>query len=202
MKKTVKKYLVFLTGLLVFSFGISFANKSLLGANAMAVMVVGISLHLPLTIGTCNLIVGLIQLAIGFCLDRKDVTWATLIGVVCGSYGIDLANLIIPNTDDFYIRILYMTLGLLLYCLGLAIEQTSKCGYGQLDCMMFGLARIFKIKKYRVIRWVVDGFFIITGYLLGSVVSFGCILYFVATGILIERFRTLLTIMLKNYLAD
>jgi len=188
MNKT-KRYFIFILGLLVFGFGISLGNKSLLGGNPMSILVVGLSKHLPLSIGTCNLIVAAVEALIGYMLDKKNVTIATIIGVLCGSYFIDLANLVLPDVTSLYLRVIYMIVGINLYCLGLALQQYGKCGYGNLDCFIFGLGKLLKIEKYHNIRWITDILFIISGYLLGGIVNIGTLALLAIAGLLIEFFR-------------
>ena len=186
--KVIKKYIIFAIGTLIFGFGISLSNKSLLGGNPMSVLVSGITNILPFSFGTCNLIVGIIQIIVGYICDKKTVTFATIFGTICGSYAIDFADLFIKDTNVLTIKIVYMILGIILYCLGLALQQVPNCGYSNLDCFIFGLAKVFKIDKYHIIRWIVDIAFLIIGYLLGGVVGIGTVLLFIVSGILIELF--------------
>lgn len=196
-KKLIKKYIVFAIGILVFGFGIAFSNVSLFGGNSMAVLVSGVYKHLPLSYGTCNLIVGAIEVIVGYFCEKKNVTFATLFGLFCGSYSIDFANLFIKETSLLSVRIIYMIAGIILYCLGLAIQQIGKCGYSNLDCFIFGLGKIFKIDKYHTIRWIVDIAFIILGVLLGAIVGVGTILLFIVSGVLIEFFVEILKKVIK-----
>ena len=187
-KKLIKKYIVFTIGTLIFGFGISFSNKSLFGGNSMAILVSGVFNHLSLSYGTCNLLVGIIEVIVGYLCDKRNVTFATFFGLFCGSYSIDFANLFIKDTNLLSIRIIYMIAGILLYCLGLAIQQIGKCGYSNLDCFVFGLGKALKIDKYHTIRWIVDIVFIALGLLLGAIAGIGTILLFIVSGILIEFF--------------
>lgn len=187
--KKYKDYLIFSIGLIVFSFGISFGNRSLFGGNSMAVLVVGISKHLPLTYGTCNLIVGIIEMLVGLKYDRENVTAISWISLVLCSYLIDFANLFVPVTSNMITRIIFMFLGILGFCLGLALEQTAHIGYSNLDVFTFGLKKAFNIEKYHTIKWIIDIAFISIGFILGSEVSVGTVLLLLFAGILIERFR-------------
>lgn len=191
-KDTVKKYIVFVIGTLVFAFSISLSNRSLLGCNSMATLVVGINKNCSLDYGTCNLLVGIVEIIVGLIFDRKNVTFATIFGLLCCSYFIDLADLIVVESNSLLIRIIYFTAGMVLYCLGVAIQQYSKCGYANLDCFIFGLKRAFRVKDYHTIKWFVDIGFIVIGYLLGSVVGIGTIIMFMFTGLLIEWFLNML----------
>lgn len=187
-KSLLKKYIVFTIGLIVFGFGISFSNRSLFGGNSMAILVSGVNNVVPLSYGTCNLIVGIIEVIIGFLCERKNVTLATFFGLICGSYAIDLANIFVLPTDNMIVRIVYMLVGILLYCIGLSLQQVGKIGYSNLDCFIFGLGKVFKIKEYHKIRWIVDIVFIIIGYLLGGIVGIGTILLLAFSGLMIEFF--------------
>ena len=190
-KNDIKKYIIFFIGTLIFSFGISFGNRSLFGGNSMAVFVVGISKHINLSISTCNLIVAAFEMAIGYILDKKNVTWASVVAMVVGSYLIDFANLFVLPTEDMLVRFIYMFLGILCYTLGLGIQQYASIGYGNLDCFIFGLKKVFNIKKYHTIKWVVDFVFIIAGYFLGAEVGVGTVLLLAFAGVLIETFKGL-----------
>ena len=187
--KNFKQFIVFTIGLIIFGFGISFGNKSLLGGNPMSILVVGMSLNLPLSVGTCNLILSFIETGIGYTLDKTNVTLATVFGAVCGSYAIDLANLFIPDTTSLTIRVIYMLVGIVLYCFGLALQQASRSGYGNLDCFIFGLKKVFKVEKYHRVRWCTDIGFIISGVLLGGTFGIGTVILLLVGGIIIEFFR-------------
>ena len=124
-----------------------------------------------------------------FVIEKKNVTIASILSVLLGSYLIDFAALFIPATDSLTVRIVYMILGILSYCLGIAIQQHAKCGYGGLDCFIFGLAKLFKIKEYYRIRWVVDGLFLVTGFLLHGVVNVGTLIIVVLGGLIIQNMK-------------
>ena len=190
--KIVKKYLVFILGLFIFSTGISFGNKSLLGGNPMSILVVGLSKHIPFSIGTCNLIVGIVEIIIGFILDKKNITLATFIGLICGSYSIDIANMFIPDTSVLGIRIIYMYVGIICYCLGLSLQHKAACGYGNLDCFNFGIKKALNLKDYHTARWISDAIFVVSGFLLGGIVNVGTALLLCFAGLIIEFFKKIL----------
>ena len=193
--KELKKYLLFGLGLMIFGFGISFGNKSFLGANPMGVLVYGLSMRLAISIGTGNLLVGLFETAFGYLLEKKNVTWATIIGMFCGSYAIDLANAIVPDSTSMTVRVIYMLAGMACYCFGVALQLEAGCGYSNLDCFIFGIARLLGIKEYHRVRWLVDGAFLVSGWLLGGIIGVGSVLLIFGSGLLIEWFRELISRM-------
>lgn len=184
-----KKYIIFVIATVIFSFGISFGNRSLFGGNSMSILVVGLSKHLPLSIGTCNLIVATFEMAIGYALDKKNVGFPSLFAMVIGSYLIDFANLFVLPTDNMIVRFIYMFIGIICYCLGLAVQQYANIGLGNFDVFIFGLKKAFKIKKYHTIKWIVDAVFIIAGYMLGAPVGVGTVLLLAFAGLIIEQFK-------------
>ena len=193
MKIDFKKYAIFFIGILLFATGISFGIKSLLGGDPMSILVVGINNHVSLSLGTCNLIVAGIEIAVGYILDKKNVTIISLIAVFLGSYTIDLASFLIPDASNMIVKIIYMILGVLLYCFGISLQQYANIGLGNLDCFIFGLMKAFKVKTYRYVRWIVEASFIIVGYLLGGIFGIGTIIILCFSGILIESFKKIET---------
>ena len=155
----------------------------------MGVFVSGLSITFAITFGTANFIVNAFQILTGYVLEKKNVTIASILAMLLGSYLIDFAAMFIPATDSLTIRIIYMILGVLSYCLGIAIQQHAKCGYGGLDCFIFGLAKLFKVKEYYRIRWVVDGLFLISGFLLHGVVNVGTLILVVFGGLIIQNMK-------------
>lgn len=189
--KNLKKYLVFILGTLLFAFGISFGNRSLFGGNSMAILVVGISLHLPVSMGTCNLLVSVLEILIGTMMDKSHTSLVSIITMFISSYAIDLANLIIPPVDSLQLRLLYMVAGIICYCLGLGTQQACEIGYGNLDIFIFGFKKKYNVKNYRTIRWPIDIAFIALGMLLGAPVGIGTLFLMFFAGVLIEKSKAL-----------
>ncbi len=189
MKDTIKRYITFIVGLLFFGVGIAFGYKSLLGSDPMGVFVGGLANVIKLEVWLANIVVGLVEIAIGFVLERKNVTLATLIGLTCGSFAINLGMTIIPDSNVLFIRIIYMCLAVLSYTFGIAVQQYANCGLSNLDCLIFGLKRLFRVNEYYRIRWAVDAFFLIGGFLLGGVINVGSALFIFFSGILIQFFK-------------
>ena len=176
---------------MIIAFGISFGNRSLFGGNSMSVLVVGINLHLPVSMGTCNLLVSVIEVLIGTMYDKSHTSLISIITMFVSSYAIDLANLIIPVVDSVELRLLYMVLGILTYCFGLGMQQACEIGYGNLDIFIYGFKKRFNIKKYHTVRWPIDIGFIAIGMLLGAPAGIGTLFLMFFAGVLIEKSKEL-----------
>ncbi len=186
-----KRYLYFFIGTIIFGFGISFGNISLFGGNSMSILVVGLNNVLPLSMGTCNLLVAIIQIIIGTALDKSHTSLLSFASMFICSYSIDLANLIIKPTNEISIRIIYMLVGIIFYCFGLGIQQACDVGYSNLDIFIFGFKQKFNIKNYYTIRWPIDICFIIIGVLLKAPIGIGTLILLLFAGILIQKFKAI-----------
>lgn len=184
----IKKYAVFILGVLIFGVGISFSIKSTLGSNPLTVLVMGVDRYIPLSTGACNTLVGLVMIVFGYFLDKEDVTLATFICLFGCSYAIDLGNMLIPSCDGFLMKIIYSLFGLTLYTFGLSLQIESKAGLSNFDCFIFGMNKIFNKASYHQVRWVIDGVFLLSGFLLGGTVGLGTIELLVFAGLMIEFF--------------
>lgn len=196
--KLIKKYTIFIIGLMFFGFGISFGIKSQLGNNPMGVFVTGLAIQLGFSVGTCNMLLGLFETIAGYFLDKKNISIATFLVVFCGSYSIDLGNYLIPDTSNAIIKIIYMLFGIIFYCLGFSIQQYAKCGLSNYDCFVFGISKKLNIKDYAKIRRVCDLLFIILGYLLGGIVGIGTIILVLFSGKIIICFKKIITKLFVN----
>lgn len=176
-------------GLIFFGMGVSLCLRSGFGNNPLGVFVTGVALTTSLSVGTCNMLNGLFQTFVGIALERKNVTIGTFIIVFFGSYSIDVANMIFPVTDVMTIRIIYMVAGICSYCLGFSLQQYARCGLGNYDCFIFGLAKALHISDYSKIRWITDGLYIIGGYLLGGTVGLATVILVFFSGKLVVFFK-------------
>ena len=191
-KESIKKYIAFIIGLLFFGFGISFGIKSGFGNNPMGVFITGVAEHVSLNVGICNMLLGLFETLVGYILDKKNVNIGTLIIVFCGSYFIDLGMSLIPFPKGIIVRILYMIIGIVLFCLGFSFQQYARCGLSNYDCFIFGIGKLLKTNNYARIRLVCDLFFIVAGYLLGGVVGIATLILVLFSGKIIVFFTRLL----------
>lgn len=189
MTKNIRRYIVFIIGLMFFGFGISFGIKSGFGNNPKGVFVTGVAENISISVGTCNMLLGLFEALVGYVLDKKNVNIGTIVIILCGSYSIDLGNFLIPDSNILIIRILYMIIGIILYCFSFSIQQYVECGLNNYDCYIFGLAKLLKTKDYTKIRLVCDLLFIIIGYLLGGVVGIGTMILVLCSGKIITFFK-------------
>lgn len=185
-KDFIKKYVVYYGGVLVLGAGIALSDASLLGTDSLSVFVNAFSKMTGVSMGVMNGLVSLIQVAIAYVLDKKTVSISTVISIFACSIGIDAMAMFLPTTSSMVVRVIFMVLGILVYALGCALSQIPQCGYNSYDCFIYGLAKIFKIKDYAILRWIVDGTYLVVGILLGGTAGICTVLTLLVVGKIVE----------------
>lgn len=184
----VKKYILQALGVFLLGAGIAINSASLFGTDPMSVFLNGGAVKFNTTMGIVNLFVCVFMIAVGYIADKKMVSLATFISMIVSTVAIDLVAKFLPTNPTMPIRIIMMTIGILLYTFGTALSQFPHCGYMTYDCLIFGLAKLFKIDSYHMIRWITDISFMVCGWLLGGRVGICTVILMLTAGKLVEFF--------------
>ena len=184
----IKRIIIQTIGVFLLGAGIAFNNASLFGTDPMSVFLVGGAFAFGTTMGIVNIFVCLIEIALGYYVDKKIVSIGTFISMIAGSLGIDVVASLLPSDPSMPVRIIFVICGIIMYTFGTALSQYPKCGYMTYDCLIIGLTTIFKIEDYHTIRWVTDIGFMIVGWLLGGKVGLCTIFLMFTAGKLVEFF--------------
>lgn len=197
-KNIINKYLNFILGSLIMGLGIGACNYANLGVDPMSVLVLSTYRRFHVSFGMMNLIVSIAQLLIGYVFCKKNVTLATFISMVSVSVGIDAFSLVhLPTNGSFYISLIWLCVGIFVYCLGIALSELPQCGYTAYDVLIFGIQNKSGW-SYHKIRWGVDLTFLVSGFLLGGPVGLGTIMILLTAGKLIE----ILLKLLQKYVGE
>ncbi len=186
MKKGILyKYTLFIIGAFFLGVGIGISDAANLGVDPMSVMILGASRHLPITFGMTNFVLSLVQIAISYFLDKKNITLATLLAMLFTSLGIDSVQLLGISSISVPWNYVLLLAGFLLYCFACALSQFPRCGYNSYDCVIFGFMK-HTSKPYHFIRWFVDGFYLLAGWYLGGTIGIGTVVVILFAGYIIE----------------
>ena len=168
--------------------GIGVCDQADLGVDPMSVLVTGLFRHIPVSFGTMNLFVSLVQMGIGFVLDRKNISFATFIALISVSIGIDLYGSFGFSAANVTFNFLLLALGVILYCGGIALSQVPHCGYTAYDCLVFGTMKVAKC-SYPKAKWPIDLLQLVIGYLLGGSVGLCTVVIVLVSGSLIVAMK-------------
>jgi uncharacterized membrane protein YczE len=179
-------YIQLMVGLLALAFGIVFILKSGLGMNPWNVFHVGITLHLPLTLGRVIQIVGLFLIVISFFLGVSPGVGTLLCMIFVGIF-VDVINPWIPPMNSYVYQGVLLLLGILCIGLGTGLYINSNLGAGPRDSLMLALHKKTK-KSIQLVRNSIEITVLITGFILGGPFGVGTIAFALGIGPVVQFF--------------
>lgn len=186
MKTTIIRVIILFAGLIIAHFGVSLFLLANLGSDPFNVMIQGLSrtiagvISSPLiTHGNTHMTVSILIIIVLLFVDRSYIKIGTIICMFCGGPIIDVFNLILSSviTPDstMTVRVISNVLGCVILALGMSVVIKSDAGTGPNDLVGVVISDKLK-KKFSIIRMVVDGCFLICGWLLGGVAGPGTVI--------------------------
>jgi uncharacterized membrane protein YczE len=132
------RILILIIGLMIFGIGEACLVGTSLGNSPWTVLSEGISLNTTLNIGESTFVVSVIVLLFWVPLRQKP-GFGTLANIVVIAASIELGILIIPTSENLFVRYFYVLFGIALVGLGSALYISCGLGTGPRDGLMTGL---------------------------------------------------------------
>lgn len=188
----VKKIMMAIIGTLIAALGIRVIVLSGRGADALSTFILGIMSHINVQFGTVSLILNTLILVVVFFSNRKMIGLGSLIN----SFGLGLFlngfdALGVFQSLLFDQPYLFALIGTLLFALGTAVYLHGDLGAGSYECLM-RLVQLWTKWRVSVARIVLDGTFMLIGFLLGGTVGLGTLIVLILLGPSLDRFLLLL----------
>lgn len=202
-----KRLIIFFVGMSIIQLGVALFLKTNIGSDPFTVFTQGLASVLnrtslrnfPLvqlvagkaevTPGVANMIILIVLFTIIILVDKKRIKIGTLICVVGVGPIIDLGVKIISyfpvESYNYLIRLILVLLGCFIIAIGFSILSASNVGVAPNDIVPFIIQDKTKI-QYRWIRIVLDGAFLLLGFILGGKVGIGTIIAMLSTGPFIQ----------------
>ncbi len=186
MKETFIRVLILIVGLIIAHFGVTLFLLADLGSDPFNVMIQGLSKQLQslfgyswITHGNTHISVSVLIIIVLLFVDRSYIKIGTVICMFFGGPIIDFFTMIldsvINNQSAMFIRLIGNALGCLILAFGMTIVIKSNAGTGPND--LVGVVISDKThKKFSIVRMIVDGFFLLCGFLLGGAVGVGTLI--------------------------
>lgn len=193
MKKEefVKRLIITIVGLMVVGMGVGLTIYSGLGVDPGSVLGAGVANVFSISVGQGFAIMNVSILLLALVVDRKWVSYGTFIGAILTGYLADffmgILGSLFPNLGSFG-NVVLSVMGTLILAVGVAIYTSAQLGISSLDIPPEIISEKFKLPYGRV-RMFVDGFYVITGYLLGGPIGLGTILGVLLIGPIVQRIR-------------
>lgn len=169
----------FIGGLLLFSYGIAVAIKvKYLGVHPWDVLNLALYDKIGLTIGSWNLIFGLMLVLVTLLIDRSYVNIGTFINALMVGPMVDffLWLDVLPQASTLIFDVLVLLLGILIMGIGGGMYNAARIGSGPRDGFMLAISVKLGYSISRV-RMIVESIVLVVALLLGGPVFIFTIIY-------------------------
>ena len=161
-KDWIKRYLVFLIGLLLNSFGVAFVTNADLGASPIAAIPYSLSMILPqLTLGNWVILFNITLIVIQAIIQGKNANKAQLglevVIAFCFGYGVDLAMFCLQalHPAHYPLKLISMIAGCMIIALGAYLEVLADVAMLPGDAFVNAIAKGLR-RQYGGVRVISD----------------------------------------------
>lgn len=176
------KVAFFLGGILIVSVGINLLIAAGLGPDPWSVFHVGLTYHLPITLGQAVQGAGIVMIFLGWAL-KVPPTLGTFANMylfgVCIDFIKNLGIIKLPNNS--FQAWIYLAAGIAMFGIGNGIYLNGKLGAGPKDSLLLGLTGSTG-HSVRAIKTLIDLSAVGIGWLLGGKVGIGTLVFALSIG--------------------
>jgi uncharacterized membrane protein YczE len=162
-------------GLFIFGLGDAMLIQSQIGNAPWSVLAQGVSERLEITLGWSTFLISSLVLLLWIPL-RERPGFGTISNIVVIAFAIQLGITVFPNSDVFFVSLIYCFIGIALVGIGSAFYITCGLGSGPRDGLMTALHTRTGFRIGRV-RLTIEAFVLILGAILGGTVGLGTLLF-------------------------
>ncbi|WP_010094042.1 YczE/YyaS/YitT family protein [Ornithinibacillus scapharcae] len=203
MIRTIR-WLFYMAGLLIFSYGITIALKlQYLGIHPWDVLNVALYERLGLTIGTWAIIISLFLIVVSWFLDKSYIKLGTFLNAILVGAFVDMFLWIdfLPNATHTWADYFIMIVGIIVMGFGGGLYNSAEIGAGPRDGFMLSISDKLG-KSVGLVRIVVESFVLVIGLLLGGpVFLFTFIFTFVQSPVFaftLKKFKAIIVLLDKR----
>lgn len=176
----------FITGMMIMALGISMTIKGQrLGIGPWDVLHVGLYNNLGLTIGSWNIITGLLIILLVSILTREFPKLGTWINIVAIGLFIDLFNWLLPDFTTLFGQTIILVIGIILMGFGAGIYVSPNLGAGPRDSLMLLIVDKFNF-RIKNVRTIIEVLVAVLGWILGGPVGIGTVVIALLIGQIIH----------------
>ncbi|WP_338470355.1 YitT family protein [Niallia sp. XMNu-256] len=180
----VPRFMIFLLGLLVMTFGVVLIIIANIGPSSWDVLHIGLYYRFGLTIGTWSILVGVAIVILSAILLKSFPPIGTFLNMLLVGIFIDMF-LLLPflQTPESYIgKIVMFLCGLIINGYGMGLYISAQLGAGPRDSLMLAITSITNWKVGPV-RTTLEIVAVLIGWQLGGPLFWGTIVYSVLIGV-------------------
>lgn len=203
----LKRLILFLVGMTIIQFGVALFLKTNIGSDPFTVFTQGLAFTLnktglkdfslvnlisgaaEVTPGVANMIILVVLFTIIVLVEKSRIKIGTLICVIgvgpIIDFGIKVVSYFPVESYNYIIKALLVVFGCLIIAIGFAVLSAANIGVAPNDIVPFIIQDKTKI-EYRWIRIMLDGGFLIIGFILGGKIGIGTVISMLSTGPFIQ----------------
>ncbi|XPV69828.1 MAG: DUF6198 family protein [Halarcobacter sp.] len=208
----IKRLFVFIVGLFIMSFGVSFSVKADIGVSPISCVPYIYSVYFPLTIGEFTILLNVLFMGIQIAILRKEYNLFQLVqlpAIIVFGYCIDgtmfLIESLIPS--NYIEQLILCLISCAALAFGILLVVKSKLTYLPLEGLVVVISKTFK-KEFGKVKISMDTLMVILGVISSFVflnhlvgIREGSIIAALSIGAMIKYFSTNLP-FIENWLAD
>ena len=184
------KYIFYVVGILLLTFGISLTIQSDLGTSPFDALLVGLSKSVGLTVGSWEVIIALIIVSCNSLLQKQRPEVLGLLTALITGIGIDiwlflLHNLVTPEL--WYSKVIFFGIGLVIIGLGTATYLQTNFAPIPLDRLTFIIQKLTRTNIF-LARTIIYLVFLIMAMILHGPIGIGTLLTVCFGGLLLNYF--------------
>ncbi len=183
--KFLRRFILFLFSLVVFTLGFSMIIKSGLGNDTVSILAQGVALQTGLTVGQGSQIINLVFIVVVLLIKRSYISWGTFVSALGVGYGLDLFLAILPKPELVLAQCIMLIAGIIFSGMGIAVTIHSNFGSSPFDSFMMMMTTILRT-RIKIVRIIMDTIIAAIGWLMGGSLGVGTILTMILFGPVIE----------------
>jgi len=184
------KYIFYVVGILLLTFGISLTIQSDLGTSPFDALLVGLSKSVGLTVGSWEVIIALIIVGCNSLLQKQRPEVLGLLTALITGIGIDMWLFLLRNfvtPELWYSKIVYFSIGLVVIGLGTATYLQTNFAPIPLDRLTFIIQKLTRTNIF-LARTIIYLVFLIMAMILHGPIGIGTLLTVCFGGLLLNYF--------------
>lgn len=163
----MKRVVVFIVGLCIMAFGVSFSVKAGIGISPISCVPYIYSLHFPLSIGEFTILLNVIFMIIQIAILRKNYKLIQLVqlpALIFFGYSIDITMALVENLNpsNYMEQFILCILSCIVLAFGIFLVVKTRLTYLPLEGLVMVITQTFK-KEFGTIKISMDSLMVIIG---------------------------------------
>lgn len=183
-KRLLLRWLIFMIGLIVMSFGIALMIRANLGSAPWDVLHIGLTMQFGLTVGSWSIIMGFCIIGLTAWLTKGWPQLGAFVNMLLVGVFIDIFLWMIPPFEGFVVQLIALIVSIIIIGYGIGLYIAPNCGAGPRDSLMLAIAEKTGW-KVQYARGGMEILVLTAGWLLGGPVFLGTVLFCFGIGTIV-----------------